>query len=56
MKGWSVTEAHCSWGRFLEAFYQDLVPILLLVTDKLLFLNQQKTDKFSMKECVPCGG
>ena len=33
---------HCSWASLPEAVYQYLVPILLPVTDNLLFLNQRK--------------
>ena len=35
-----------------EAVYQYLMPILLPVTDNLLFLNQKKSEKNSMKECA----
>ena len=38
------------------AVYQYLVPIHLPITDNLLFLNQQKRENFSMKECAGCKG
>ena len=35
---------HCSWASLPQAVYQYLVPILLPVTDNLLFLNQGKRE------------
>ena len=40
----------------LETVYHHLEPIFSPVTDKLHFLNQQKREKFSMKECAGCVG
>ena len=51
MSGRSVTEPHCSLASSSEADYQNLVSILSLVTDNLLFLNQRKREQISTKEC-----
>ena len=47
-----VSLPHCSWASLPEAAYEYKMPILSPETDNLLFLNQQKRDFFSMKQCA----
>ena len=54
MLRWSVTYPLSSWASLLEAVYQYKVLIHSPVTKNLLFLNQWKREKISMKECVGC--
>ena len=44
MSGQSVTSSYCSYASLSLAVYKNLVPILLEVTDNLLFSNERKRE------------